>query len=47
MADIARMGTIDEVNAESNAAASFDNILSTLNICLPLLQEYLFVGGIE
>ena len=47
MADITGIEELYEVNAESNAAASFDNILSTLNIFVTFVAGIsLFVGGI-
>ena len=47
MADITGIEELYEVNAESNAAASFDNILSTLNIFVTVVAGIsLFVGGI-
>ena len=47
MADITGIEELYEVNAEPNAAASFDNILSTLNIFVTFVAGiYLFVGGI-
>lgn len=47
MADITGMEELYEVNSESNAAASFDNILSTLNIFVTFVAGIsLFVGGI-
>lgn len=47
MADITGIEELYEVNSESNAAASFDNILSTLNIFVTFVAGIsLFVGGI-
>ncbi|RHG34561.1 ABC transporter permease [Fusobacterium varium] len=47
MADITGIEELYEVNTESNAAASFDNILSTLNIFVTFVAGIsLFVGGI-
>ena len=47
MADITGIAELYEVNSESNAAASFDNILSTLNIFVTFVAGIsLFVGGI-
>lgn len=47
IADITGIEELYEVNAESNAAASFDNILSTLNIFVTFVAGIsLFVGGI-
>lgn len=47
MNDITGIEELYEVNAESNAAASFDNILSTLNIFVTFVAGIsLFVGGI-
>ena len=47
MADITGIEELYEVNAESNAAASFDNILSTLNIFVTFVAGIsLLVGGI-
>lgn len=47
MADITGIEELYEVNAESNATASFDNILSTLNIFVTFVAGIsLFVGGI-
>ena len=47
MTDITGIEELYEVNAESNAAASFDNILSTLNIFVTFVAGIsLFVGGI-
>ena len=47
MADITGIEELYEVNSESNAAASFDNILSTLNVFVTFVAGIsLFVGGI-
>lgn len=47
LADITGIEELYEVNAESNAAASFDSILSTLNIFVTFVAGIsLFVGGI-
>ena len=47
MVDITGIEELYEVNSESNAAASFDNILSTLNIFVTFVAGIsLFVGGI-